>query len=54
MAVSSGAPGLEAVAVVGPDALADADRSAITDLGGESVVVWLADTAGAVRSRVAL
>ena len=54
MAVSSGAPGLEAVAVIGPDTLADSDRTAITDLGGESVVVWLADAAGAVRSRVAL
>ena len=54
MAVSSGAPGLEAVAVVGSDTLADDDRTAITDLGGGSVVVWLADTTGTVRSRVAL
>jgi hypothetical protein len=54
MAVSSGAPGLEAVAVVGPDALTEADRTAITDLGGVDVVVWLVDAAGTVRERVAL
>jgi hypothetical protein len=54
MAVSSGAPGLEAVAVIGPEALAENDRSAIGDLGGSAVVVWLTDGAGAVRDRVAL
>jgi hypothetical protein len=54
MAVSSGAPGLEAVAVNGPDALTEADRTAIADLGGSGVVVWLTDAAGAVRERVQL
>ena len=54
MAVSSGATGLEAVAVIGPEALAENDRSAIGDLGGSAVVVWLTDGAGAVRDRVAL
>jgi hypothetical protein len=54
MAVSSGAPGLEAVAVNGPDALTEADRTAISDLGGSGVVVWLTDAAGAVRERVQL
>ena len=54
MAVSSGAPGLEAVALVGPDELAQTDRSAIADLGGSAIVVWLADGSGAVRDRVAL
>ena len=47
MAVSSGAPGLEAVAVIGPEALAETDRTAIADLGGPAVVVWLTDPAGA-------
>ena len=54
MAVSSGAPGLEAVAVAGAEALAEADRAVITDLGGAGVVVWLADAAGALHERVEL
>ena len=54
MAVSSGAPGLEAVAVNGPETLAEHDRTVITDLGGYGVVVWLTDAAGAVRERVEL
>lgn len=54
MAVSSGAPGLEAVAVIGPEALAEPDRTAIADLGGSGIVVWLTDGSGAVRERVAL
>lgn len=54
MAVSSGAPALEAVAVSGAESLAESDRAAIADLGGPAVVVWLSDTAGAVRERVQL
>ena len=54
MAVSSGAPGLEAVAVVGAETLADTDRSAVVDLGGPAVVVWLADASGSVTDRNAL
>jgi hypothetical protein len=54
MAVSSGAPGLEAVAINGSGALAETDRAAIADLGGGGVVVWLTDSAGAVRERVQL
>ena len=54
MAVSSGAPGLEAVALVGPEALAETDRSAIIDLGGSGILVWLTDGSGAVRDRVTL
>ena len=54
MAVSSGAPGLEAVAVNGPEALSEQDRSVITDLAGSNVTVWLTDVAGAVRERVQL
>ena len=54
MAVSSGAPGLEAVAVNGPDALSEQDRSVITDLAGGDVAVWLTDATGAVRERIQL
>lgn len=52
MAVSSGAPGLEAVAVVGAATLADTDRSAVVDLGGPDVVVWLVDASGSVTERL--
>ena len=54
MAVSSGAPGLEAVAINGAGQLVEADRAAITDLGGAEVVVWVTDQSGAVRERVTL
>lgn len=54
MAVSSGASGLEAVAVNGAGALAEADRAVIADLAGTDVVVWLTDASGAVRERVDL
>jgi hypothetical protein len=54
MAVSSGAPGLEAVAINGPETLSEQDRSVITDLAAEGVAVWLTDAAGAVRERIQL
>jgi len=54
MAVSSGAPGLEAVAVNGSEELTEGDRAVITDLGGHGIVVWLSDSSGAVRERVEL
>jgi hypothetical protein len=54
MAVSSGAPGLEAVAVNGSAPLAETDRAAIADLGGSDVIVWLTDHTGAVRERIQL
>ena len=54
MAVSSGAPGLEAVAVTGPETLAEDDRAAVADLGGADVLVWLTDATGAVRERIQL
>lgn len=54
MAVSSGAPGLEAVAVCGGGSLAEDDRAVIADLESGPVVVWLADAAGAVHERVEL
>jgi len=52
MAVSSGAPGLEAVAVVGDDGASSADLDVVTDLPGTGVVVWAADASGAVTGRV--
>jgi hypothetical protein len=54
MAVSSGALGLEAVAVNGVDSLSMEDRVVITDLGGTDVLVWLTDPAGAVLERIQL
>ena len=56
MAVSSGAKGLEAVAVATddePDPYAlDADLSVVRDLAGEGVAVWAVDPRGVVRGRV--
>ena len=54
MAVSSGAPGLEAVAINGSETLSEDDRSVITDVAGSGVTVWLTDAAGAVRERIQL
>ena len=54
MAVSSGAVGLEAAALVGPESLTETDRAVIADLGAAGVLVWLADGSGAVRGRVEL
>jgi hypothetical protein len=52
MAVSSGAAGLEAVALAGNDVPSPDDLAVITDLGGKAVVVWSVDPAGSVRSRI--
>lgn len=41
MAVSSGSQGLEAVVVMGADAVAEADAAVIREFGGEDVVVHL-------------
>ncbi len=51
MGVSSGAPGLEAVALVGEGPLTDADRTVITDLGGggAAVTILQADPDGNLR-----
>ncbi|WP_375000282.1 cytidine deaminase [Aeromicrobium sp. CTD01-1L150] len=46
MAVSSGAAGLEAAAVVGGAPGADPDVAAVRDLGGGGVPVVVADAAG--------
>lgn len=52
MAVSSGASGLEAVAVLGGDAVSDADLSAVRDFAGEGVPVYLAAADGSVTESV--
>ena len=56
MAVSSGAEGLEAVALAtadDPDPYAlDGDLDVVRDLGGPDVAVWAVDPRGVVRGRV--
>jgi hypothetical protein len=54
MAVSSGAAGLEAVAVAGADEPADEDLAAVRELPGQDVVVWVTDPAGAVQKVIRL
>lgn len=54
MAVSSGAAGLEAVAVVGDLPLTDEERTVIGDVAGADVAVWSADPTGTVRELVTL
>lgn len=50
MAVSSGAPGLEAVAVLSdPVGASDADLAAVRDLAGEGVTVLVGTPDGTVR-----
>jgi hypothetical protein len=50
MAVSSGAPGLEAVALAGADGPTEDDLALLRELPGSDVVVWNVDVRGAVRS----
>ena len=55
MAVSSGAPGLEAAAVLTgqiPDAVDGDDLAAVRDLGGAGIPVFVADAAGTVRAQL--
>ena len=56
MAVSSGAEGLEAVALATddePDPYAlDGDLAVVRDLAGEGVALWAVDPRGVVRGRV--
>jgi hypothetical protein len=54
MAVSSGAAGLEAVAVAGDDEPADEDLAVVRELPGQDVVVWVTDPAGAVQKVIRL
>ena len=50
MAVSSGAPGLEAVALAGADGPTEDDLAVVGDLSDTGVVVWDVDLRGAIRS----
>lgn len=53
MAVSSGAPGLEAVALAGEvHHPREEDLALIKDLPGDRVAVWSVDAAGAVRGLI--
>lgn len=52
MAVSSGATGLEAAAVVGPDEPDAAGLAAVRDLGGEGTPVMVADGTGEIQATV--
>jgi hypothetical protein len=54
MAVSSGAPGLEAVALAGEDGPTEDDLAVVGDLADTGVVVWDVDVRGAVRSTIEL
>jgi hypothetical protein len=49
MAVSSGAPGLEAVALAGDAHPSEEDLALINDLPGDGVAVWSVDAAGVLR-----
>ena len=51
MAVSSGALGVEAVAVCGGDGPDEKDLAVLRDLPGTGVAVWHADARGTVLSR---
>lgn len=53
MAVSSGAQGIEAVAVAGVEP-SDDDLGVIGDLPGDDVVVWTTDAQGTVQNVVEL
>jgi hypothetical protein len=52
MAVSSGAPGLEAVALAGEAHPREEDLDLIKDLPGDRVAVWSVDAAGTVRGLI--
>ncbi len=50
MALASGSKGLEAVVLLGADAVADADLAAIRDFAGAGVTIHVADARGAVAA----
>jgi hypothetical protein len=52
MAVSSGAPGLEAVALVGDGDPTEAELALIKEIAGRPVAVWVAGPDGGVRTRL--
>jgi hypothetical protein len=52
MAVSSGAPGLEAVALVADDDPTDLDLALVREVAGRGVTVWVVGPSGVVRGRI--
>jgi hypothetical protein len=52
LAVSSGALGVEAVALVGEGDPSPADLEVLADLPGREVILWVADRTGVVRDAV--
>jgi len=54
MAVSSGAGGLEAVALAAADRPREADLDVLRDLPGQQAVLWHVDQRGEVQHRVGL
>ncbi len=54
MAVSSGAAGVEAIAIASASDVSETDLDVLGDLPGTNVVVWTVDPQGAVRSRTTL
>ena len=52
MAVSSGAEGVEAVALAADDGPSDLDLDVLRDLPGRGVVLWWTDPAGVVRDLI--
>ena len=54
MAVSSGAAGLEAVALAGASGPSPADLDLLGDLPARDAVLWYVDARGAVQERITL
>jgi hypothetical protein len=52
MAISSGAPGLEAVALVSDDDPAEVDLAVVREIAGRAVSIWVAGRDGSVRDRL--
>ena len=52
MAIYSGAPGVEAVALAGEDGPSETDLALLRELPGTGVVVWSVDLRGAIRSAI--
>ncbi|HEY5821058.1 MAG TPA: cytidine deaminase [Propionibacteriaceae bacterium] len=52
MAVSSGAQGLEAVALAADAAPTEQDLAVVRDLPGSDVLVWFTNPQGAVQSKI--
>ena len=52
MAVSSSAPGLEAVALCGEQEPGPADLAVVREVAGAALTVWLIDADGTVRERI--